>query len=167
MTVSPAVRHWLLWVAGGIAAAWIVGVFWWWLLEPAGKEDLKEIVIPRGTAAAIAAGQPAPGIPSTYDLGRAREVRIVNNDTAEHYIGGTLIRAGADVTIEPEEREGTVTCSFHSAGAITFTLSERPSIFVTLIPAILLGLPFGLAFGGAVFVAQRLRTHDEAEAPAS
>ena len=167
MGISPAVRHWLAWAAGGIAVAWIVGVFWWWLLEPAGKDAAKEIVIPAGTAAAIAAGRDAPGIPDSFDLDRAREVRIINNDTSEHYIGGTLIRPGADVVIIPEEKEGAVTCSFHSAGAINFTLSERPSLLVTIIPAILLGLPFGLAFGGSVFVAQRLRMHDEAEAAAS
>lgn len=163
MYLSPAVRHWILWAVGGIVVGWFVSVFWWWLLEPAGKDDLSELVIPMGTAALIADGKPAPGIPSNLDLGRTGEITIVNNDEAEHYIAGVLIRPGATITIEPTDKGGEVACSFHSAGAITFTLSERPSIFVTIIPAILLGLPFGLAFGLAVFVGKRISTHDDSE----
>lgn len=163
MTLSPAARHWILWAVGGIVVGWLVSVFWWWLLEPVGKADARELVIPEGTAALIAEGKPAPGIPSNLDLGRTRELTITNNDVAEHYIGGALIRPGTTVTIEPADKEGTVACTFHLAGAISFTLTERPSIFVTLIPAILLGLPFGLAFGLAVFVANRITTHDDEE----
>ncbi|MBE0610027.1 MAG: hypothetical protein IH609_11630 [Dehalococcoidia bacterium] len=163
MKLSPAARHWILWAAGGIAIGWLVSVFWWSLLEPAGKDDLRELVIPPGTAALIADGKPVPGIPANLDLGRTRELTITNNDEAEHYIGGALIRPGTTVTIEPVEKDGEVACSFHSAGAIAFTLSERPSIFVTIIPAMMLGLPFGLAFGLSVFVGQRIGMHDESE----
>lgn len=163
MKLSPAVRHWILWAAGGIAVGWLVSVFWWWLLEPVGKDDLKDLVIPLGTAALIAEGKPAPGIPANLDLGRTGELTITNNDEAEHYIGGALIRPGTTITIEPAESDGEVACSFHSAGAIAFTLTERPSIFVTIIPAMMLGLPFGLAFGLAVFVGQRIGMHDENE----
>ena len=164
MKLSPAARHWILWAAGGIVVGWLVSVFWWWLLEPVGKDDLKELVIPNGTAALIAEGKPAPGIPSNLDLGRTGELTITNHDDVEHYIAGVLIRPGITITIEPTDKGGEVACSFHSAGSITFTLTERPSIFVTLIPAMLLGLPFGLAFGLAHFVGHRLTTHDESEA---
>ena len=163
MSLSPAVRHWILWAAGGIAVGWLVSVFWWWLLEPAGQDDLEALVIPPGTAALIAEGKPVPGIPADLGLGRTGQLTITNNDVAEHYIGGALIRPGTTITIEPVQKDGEVACSFHAAGSIAFTLSERPSIFVTIIPAILLGLPFGLAFGLAVFVGQRISTHDDSE----
>ncbi len=163
MTLSPAARHWILWAAGGIAVGWLVSVLWWWLLEPVGKEDARELVIPEGTAALIAEGKPAPGIPANLDLGRTRELTIVNNDVVEHFIGGALIRPGTTLTFEPAQKEGQVACSFHSAGAIAFTLTERPPLTVTIIPAIILGLPFGLAFGLAVFVGKRISTHDDSE----
>lgn len=163
MKLSPAARHWILWAAGGIAVGWLVSLFWWWLLEPAGKDDLRALVIPPGAAALIAEGKPVPGIPADLGLGRTRELTITNDDEAEHYVGGALIRPGTTITIEPVQKDGEVACTFHSSGAIAFTLSERPSIFVTLIPAILLGLPFGLSFGLAVFVGQRLSMHDDSE----
>lgn len=163
MTLSPAARHWILWAFGGIAIGWLVSVFWWFLLEPVGKDAIRELIIPEGTAALIAEGKPAPGIPANLDLGRTRELTIINNDVAEHYIGGALIRPGTTATFEPTQKEGEVACSFHSGGSIAFSLTERPPLTVTIIPAILLGLPFGLAFGLAVFVGKRISTHDDAE----
>lgn len=166
MTLSSNQKHWLLWLGGGVMVAWLVGVFWWWLLEPATADDaVKELVIPEGTAAAIAEGKPAPGIPSDFSLGRSGELLVINQDVAEHYIGGALIRPGASLLFEPQTKEGEIACTFHSAGAIGFTLDERPSIFVTIIPALLLGLPFGAAFGVATYVAQRLGMHEDEPAP--
>lgn len=160
--ISPAARHWILWVGGGFLVAWLVGIFWWSLLEPAGVGGPLEITIPEGAAAELAAGRPVPELPAQLDLGRAGEVYVMNLDVSPHYIGGVFIWPGTSATFKPVDKRGEVECSFHPGGQIQFTLDERPSIFVTVIPALLLGVPFGIAFGGAVFVARRLSTEEEA-----
>lgn len=161
MSLSSNQKHWLVWLGGGVAVAWVVAVFWWWLLEPTTADEVKELVIPEGTAAAIADGRTTTGIPSDFSLGRSGEVLIINQDVAEHYIGGALIRPGATLLLKPQDKEGEVLCTFHPTGSIGFTLDERPSILVTIIPALLLGVPFGLAFGGATYIAQRLGMHED------
>lgn len=162
MSLSSNQKHWLVWLGGGVAVAWVVAVFWWWLLEPVTADgEVKELVIPEGTAAAIAEGRTTTGIPANFSVGRSGEVLVINQDVAEHYIGGALIRPGATLLLEPQEKAGEVLCTFHPTGSIGFTLDERPSIFVTIIPALLLGLPFGAAFGVATYVAQRLGMHED------
>ncbi len=165
--LSPAVRHWALWIVGGFLVAWLVGLFWWAMLEPANaNRGPLEITIPPGAAEDLAAGRPVPELPSRLDLGRSGQLYVVNNDSAPHFIGGVFIWPGTSATYEPVDKQGQVDCSFHPGGQISFTLTERPSIFVTIIPALMLGVPFGIAFGGAVFVAKRLGLDDEpASAP--
>lgn len=163
---GPVVRHWVLWVAGGFVVAWLVGIAWWAMLGPTVDDRPGDVVIPPGAAELIAQGRRVPGVPSTIRANDDGFVRITNNDTAEHYIGGALIRPGASAVIKPVETDGQVSCSFHSAGSIGIELDERPPFRVTIVPALILGVPFGLAFGGAVFVARRLGHEDDLVDPA-
>lgn len=153
---SSAARQFALWVLGGFLVGWLVSVLWWSLLEPSGKNAPAEIVIPPGAAELIAAGRPVPGVPSVIRAGRTGYVSITNNDTVEHYLGGALIRPGATAIVRPAKTEGTIQCTFHAAGAVGYQLDERPPITVTVIPAAILGVPFGIAFGVATIVARRL-----------
>lgn len=163
MTVlrAPLFRYLLAWMAGGTVVGWIVGVIWWAMLTPTAPSTPRTINIPPGAAAAIARGEVPPGIPSVLSLNSAGKLLVSNHDTAEHLIAGTLVLPGDTVLVTPEEKSGTVACSFHPGGAIGISLQERPPITVTFVPAFMLGAPFGIAFGVATWVARKLGVDDE------
>lgn len=160
---APLVRYLLVWMAGGTLVGWLVGALWWAMLTPTAPSTPKEIIIPAGAAAAIARGEVPAGIPSALSLSSSGKLLIANHDTAEHLIAGMLVLPGDTVLVTPSEKSGQVECSFHPGGAIDVTLTRRPPITVTFIPAFMLGAPFGIAFGVATWVGRKLSMDDEGE----
>ncbi len=167
MTVlrAPLFRYLLVWMAGGALVGWVIGAFWWSLLTPSAPATPREIIIPQGAAAAIARGEVPPGIPSALSLSSAGKLLVANHDTAEHLIAGTLVLPGDTVLVTPSKKNGQVECTFHPGGAIEVTLTERPPITVTFVPAFMLGAPFGIAFGVATWVGRKLSMDDEDPVP--
>ena len=165
MTVlrAPLFRYLLVWMAGGALVGWVIGAIWWSLLTPTAPSTPKEIIIPFGTAAAISRGEIPQGIPSELSLSSAGKLLVANHDSAEHLIAGTLVLPGDTVVVTPSKKNGQVECTFHPGGAIDVTLTKRPSISVTFVPAFMLGAPFGIAFGVATWVGRRLGMDDEGE----
>lgn len=137
------------------------------MLSPSPPSKPLTVTIPAGAAAAIARGEAVPGIPSTLELSSAGQLFVTNHDSREHLIAGTLVLPGDTVVVEPTEKNGQVDCSFHPGGAIDVSLASRPPLYVTILPAFLLGAPFGLAFGAATFVTRRLSMDDDPVAPAA
>ena len=166
LLTGSAARQLLLWTLGGFVVGWLVSVFWWALLEPTTAEAPDEIVIPPGASELIAEGRRVPGIPSVIRGGRTGIVRITNNDAVEHYLAGALIRPGATAEVHPADKDGQIACTFHVGGVIGYQLDRRPPITVTVIPAALLGVPFGIAFGVAAIVARRLGDEPAEPSPA-
>ncbi len=169
MTVirSPLVRYLVAWTMGGAVAGWFVAFAWWLMLTPSAPSTPRVVDIPLGAAAAIARGEVPPGIPSALSLSSAGKLLVANHDSAEHLIAGTLVLPGDTVLVTPTEKNGQVDCSFHPGGAISVTLTERPPVTVTFIPAFLLGAPFGIAFGVATWVGRKLAMDEETDHPAA
>jgi len=71
------------------------------------------------------------------------------------------------VLVTPAKKNGQVECTFHPGGAIEVTLTARPPITVTFVPAFMLGAPFGLAFGVATWVGRKLSMDDEGPYPSA
>ena len=82
-------RHWAIWILGALAFAWTLSFIWWLLLEPTSADaaETPEFVIPEGTAAAVANGQPPPFIPTSFQFGRDRRLIVRNLDVVEHTVG--------------------------------------------------------------------------------
>lgn len=167
MLRAPLFRYLLVWVAGGALVGWLIGALWWAMLTPRAPSAPEEITIPPGAAAAIARGELPPGIPSQLSLSSAGKLLVANLDSSEHLIAGTLVLPGDTVLVTPSEKSGQVACTFHPGGAIAVSLTKRPPITVTFIPAFLLGSPFGLAFGVATWVGRKLSMDDGEPAPGS
>lgn len=148
---------------GGLAAAWALSFIWWLLLEPAAAEasETPEFVIPEGTAAAVAAGQPAPFIPNAFQFGRNRELLVRNLDVAEHTVGEWTIPPGGSAVITSDSDSGTLTCTVHPGGTLGYRVPTRPEFYQTFLGALILGVPVGLAFGFAALVAGKLGMDDE------
>ncbi len=150
-------RNWLPWLAGGMAAAWALSMLWWALLEPAqARASESELVIPAGTAAAVAAGADPPFIPNSLELARSGDLTVINDDVVPHQVGTWTIPPGGSAVIYAAEETGQFTCSIHAGGVIAFTIDKRPSLFTTLYATLILGVPVGLVFGFASTVTRRL-----------
>jgi hypothetical protein len=158
------VKHWGGWLAVGVLAAWALSLLWWLLLEPAqARSNQSELVIPEGTAAAIARGEPAPFIPNSLELDRDRELVVINEDVAPHRVASWTIPPGGRATISSTDEEGQFTCTIHPGGVLGYSIDERPPILTTAWASLLLGLPVGLVFGFATFVGSRLGVGPEEE----
>lgn len=160
MTVPRLVRqlrYWGAWLGGGFALGLTLAVIWVWLLEPAvNPPQATDLVIPKGTAAAVAAGEPAPFIPTTLSLSSIRELRVQNNDVVTHKVAGFDVPPGGSATIKPDAKAKALVCTVHPSGYLGLTIEERPGIAWILLLAFLSGVPFGALSGAIVFITRRL-----------
>jgi len=160
----PRLAFWGAWIGGGFAIAWALNLLWWAMLEPlADAARVDELVIPEGTAAAVAAGQPAPFIPDKLSLGPSAELRVRNLDITDHTVGGKVVPPGGVAVLKPDPDSNQLACTVHPSGYVGLRIDRRPGIQSTLLPAALLGLPFGIAFGVVAMVARRISMDDEPE----
>ncbi|MGK2964548.1 MAG: hypothetical protein ACSLFM_02965 [Tepidiformaceae bacterium] len=147
------------WVAVCTIIAAGLGAIWWALLDPA-PEFIDELVIPAGTADRVAAGEPAPFIPSALSLGPGRELRIRNEDRVAHSVGTAELPPGAIAVLTAPDGDGAFSCTIHPGGSIGYTVTGRAGILPTIAwPALLLGIPAGLLIGAIVTLTARLDSH--------
>jgi hypothetical protein len=166
---SRGMRTWVLWLASGIAFGWMLSLAWWFVLEPASaSDDVYELVIPSGTAAAVAAGERPPLIPNSLSLGRNRKMIVRNEDVVDHAVGAWTVPPGGVAEIEADKSSGQLTCTIHPAGVLGLSIDGRPAFRSTFNGALMLGIPLGVVFGFAGFVGSKLQMDDEAPStPAS
>ncbi|MFN0093259.1 MAG: hypothetical protein ACKVVT_00565 [Dehalococcoidia bacterium] len=159
MTDRPArvsvVRAWALWGAGAFLLVWGLTIGWWAILEPAVANKETEIVVPAGTAARIAAGEPV-FLPSVYSIRSGGVLVVVNRDVVEHVVGPATIPPGATARIENQAGADALTCTIHPSGSIDLALQPRPAFWRTLLPAVAAGLPLGLLAAGVSELTRRL-----------
>lgn len=134
--------------AAGSAVGAVVGLLLcatWWVvvaydLGPAEHGD--DLVIPAGTAEAIASGAPFAFVPDRFSLAPGGHLRVVNQDSATHQIGGTAIPAGTTAEIEATD-SGALLCTIHPAGELEIDIESRPPIAGMAVIAV------AVALGGA------------------
>jgi hypothetical protein len=159
---------WMRSLGAGVILAWVLSLAWWAVLEPASAEDgAEELVIPRGTAAAVAAGQPAPLIPNSLELGRDRTLLVRNEDDAPHQFGTWTIPPGGTAEISANTEDGQLSCTVHADGIIDVTVDDRPPFLTTVWSALGVGIPIGLVFGFAAMMGARLRAAGDGHEPAT
>ncbi|MBI5948644.1 MAG: hypothetical protein HY875_10955 [Chloroflexi bacterium] len=161
--VTAVLVRGLGWLAVSLVASWAIMLLWWALLSPSGDgAKTLEIVVPEGTAAAVAEGRPAPFIPTSLSLAKGGSLRVINNDVVEHDVGGYQVPAGRTVTFKANATgTGTLTCTIHPSGYLSLDLTERPSLASTILPTLLLGVPAGIALAVVVAIAGKLNLDDE------
>lgn len=163
--MKARLRFWGAWIGGGLAIAWSLTFIWWLLLEPINRENRTvELVIPRGTAVAVAEGRVAPFIPERLVLGPNLSLRVRNEDEVAHRIAGKDLPPGSTALVKADGGD-QFSCTIHPAGSVGYSIDSRPSILATVFPSIVLGLPFGVIFGSAALVARRLRMDGDDTTP--
>ena len=123
------VRALARWSAAGAAIGAAFCALWWALLASnlVPTDHVEELVIPLGTADAIARDAPFAFVPDRFSLPTGSRLRVVNADVAAHRIGGTDIPPGATADIEASE-SGELLCTIHPAGHLEIALSGRPPL---------------------------------------
>jgi len=123
------VGWWSAWFAAGAALGLLACATWWVVLanDLAPGDHFEELVIPAGTANAIASGAPFAFVDSQLSLSAGGVLRVVNRDSVSHQVGGTTIPANATADIEATE-SGAFACTIHPAGELDVTLVSRPPL---------------------------------------
>lgn len=147
----------MLSVAVVLFLSWGLSLAWWAIFEPIGAEArTTNLVIPFGTAQAVARGEPPPFIPNSLTIGRNGRVRVINEDEVAHRIGAWTIPPGGSAVIEPAESGEGISCTITASGTMPVFLDRRPPITSTVLPALLLGVPSAIIVGFIVFAVRRL-----------
>jgi hypothetical protein len=128
-----------------VSVAWIT--FGADLMAP--PRDVR-LVIPRGTAALLAAGQPS-ALPSQVILDQDDHLIISNLDVATHTLGSWVIQPGQSITIDATSPIASVfTCSIHRSGSFGIIVQARPGLVDGILITLLVSVPIGLVlFAGA------------------
>lgn len=143
---APLYMNRFLVVAGvSILAAWLIseaGLFLQQDRNTARPPQQIELVIPAGTAARVAAGEPAPGIPDemTFVLGDVLVVR--NEDSETHNLGPLLVPAGASASLPLNEEDNfSMTCSFNTSSYMGLTVRPPTTLRTRLVGIAFAAIP--------------------------
>jgi plastocyanin len=93
--------------------------------DPDAVEADYEYLIPAGTAERITAGETVEILPAQLAVHVGEVIRIVNDDSAGHFVGIFYVGPGEIVTqrfASPGDFSGL--CTIHPSGQITLTVSE-------------------------------------------
>ncbi len=142
---------WARWTVAGIALGLAINAAWWLAVaHPFAGKRLDELVIPAGTAAAIATGSSFVFAPNDIVLRSGETLRVVNRDSVAHTVGSTAIPPGASASVEGGS-DGELTCTIHPSGHLEITLGERPPLLAMV--AVVVGMTVGAVTAGRVLQA--------------
>lgn len=159
--VRDRLPGWFSWrvLAGSMAAGFAMGSVLVAVAWAAFGADLMapphdvQLVIPRGTAALLAAGQ-ASALPSQVIINQDDRLILVNQDVATHTLGSWVIRPGQSITIDATSPIASVfSCSIHRSGSFGIIVQARPGLLDGILITLLVSVPIGtvLFAGSSVF----------------
>ncbi len=138
------VTSWAAWLGAGAVLGLVFCAVWWALVanEFVSSDHVEELVIPAGTADAIASGRPFVFVADRFAVAPGSRLRVVNHDSAPHSVGDAFIPAGATADIEAGE-SGQLVCTVHPAGRLDITVVSRPPLGGMAVLVLLLSLATG------------------------
>ena len=130
-----------MWAGPGAAIGIAFCALWWMLLanDLVPTDHVEALVIPNGTADAIARGIPFAFVPDRFSLAPGGRLRVENRDSVTHRIGEAEIPAGATADIEASE-SGQLVCTIHPAGHLDIALTSRPPVGAMVLLVVVLSL---------------------------
>lgn len=148
-------RLWLLgWaLVGGLALSWAINSYWWGLVLDDRPPRQIELVIPRGTAQRVAAGEAVPSIPADWVFVEGDVLLLRNADEVNHSIGPFWVPAGTTLRI-PFDSPGTLSflCTIHPRKFIGVAVKPRADPLMKVVTVLMLGLPIAGMLSIAVVV---------------
>jgi len=104
-----------------------------------------ELIVPAGTAARIAKGEPNPSIPTNMIFVTGDTLVIKNQDVAAHRLGPMFIPAGTSASlILSDANNFTYQCSFQTSKVFGLDVQEPVTSGIRLYGILFAGLPLGL-----------------------
>lgn len=101
-----------------------------------------QLVIPAGTAAKIAAGQPEPSIPAEMVFVQGDTLVVKNEDTATHELGPVFVPAGSTGTLVLNDVQNySYACSFQTSQYFGLDVQSRLDWGIRLQGILSIGLP--------------------------
>lgn len=138
-------------VLGGAALMFAISSLSLWIYtEGARPAEIHTLIIPEGSNELIARGENPLKIPSNWAFLADDTLKLVNDDSVEHWIGSFFVPANTtrEYTLQPSFG-GSLLCSLHPQGAITIDVDVRDFDWrATLVPTWLLGPTVGLIILG-------------------
>lgn len=126
---SAGVKRTLLSATAGIVLALLLNGAWWAVLahpvEAARNGD--ELVIPRGTADAIATGGDFVFAPERFTIPPGGHLTVVNEDEVDHTIGNTVVPPGSTAVVEATS-SGELFCTIQPEGHLDIVLGKNPPL---------------------------------------
>ena len=131
-----------------LALVWAVSEGAYWLQKD--KSDRApsqiELVIPEGTAASIAAGQPVPSIPDEMVFVVGDTLVVRNNDLSDHQLGPLWVPAGTSASLVLDQANRyAYTCSFQTSKFLGLTVKSATTLS-TRLSALMVAVPATTAF---------------------
>ena len=115
------------------------------LRETARAPQTIELVIPEGTADAVANGQASPSIPNNMDFVVGDTLLVINNDNTDHQLGPLWIPAGASASLLLDQAQSfAYDCSFQPSSIFGVDVHTPLTISTRLGGVLYSGLPFGV-----------------------
>lgn len=152
---SPGLLRWrwgrvLIGFAAGLLVAWVVNVVVWTVVPaaPARPPQTVEVVIPRGTAERVAAGEAVPTIPTNMVFVVGDVLVLRNEDEVDHQLGSFLVPSRSSISI-PMERPSTLSylCTIHPSQNIGLEVRAGADPLTKVLAVLMLGVPLGLLLG--------------------
>jgi hypothetical protein len=163
LDLPPAARLGLLCVLGGLAVGVALSLAWHFALaDLAAPPPLTyDLVIPPGTADMVSRGAAPPSIPTSLTFSPDDTLHIVNQDSAPHQVGQIVVQPGQEARFPlsfyaPAGQTSRLLCTFHPGSVLELSVKPPRSAGSVLLPALVIGLPLGLAAFAVVGVTSRL-----------
>lgn len=139
------VRRILLSLAAGLLVGFALSEISFLFLRqdnrPAGEVEL---VIPRGTAEKVEAGESPLSIPEGMSFVRGDVLVVQNQDVVDHQLGPLWIPAGQTASLNLDEENNFVySCSFSASSVFGIDVSEPVTIWTRITGILFSGLPMG------------------------
>jgi hypothetical protein len=141
----------LLWIIGSM----LVGILIAGVMTEATFRYLKsssdrapteiELVIPAGTADAVARGQNPPGIPDTMAFVVGDTLTVRNQDTSAHQLGPLWVPAGSSASLSFDSVQSyAYQCSFLTGKYLGLDVNSPVTLSTRIIGILSAGLPLGM-----------------------
>ena len=100
-----------------------------------------ELVIPAGTAARVASGEPVPTIPDEMDFLLGDTLLVVNEDIVDHQLGPVWVPPGTSAQLSLDEAEKySYSCSFQPSRFLGINV-RPPTTLLTRLTGLALAVP--------------------------
>jgi hypothetical protein len=123
-----------------------------------------ELVIPRGTAELIAAGQAIPSLPADMVFVAGDTLVVKNEDVTSHQLGPLWVPPGSSASLTLDQPNSySYACTFQPSRYLGLDVRSRVTLATRLVAVLLAGIPTGAMITVYSFVVLPLKPKEEAE----